>query len=95
LLPFVHTQRSGEPWPTLGQMIDSGKRVVVLMENHGGGATYPWLLPGFDWVQDTPYDFASASAFSCARLRGRPSSPLLLVNHWLNRSVHGSVTLPR
>jgi len=85
LLPFVRIQLPGEPWPTLGQMIDSGKRVVVLMENHGGGASYPWLLPGFDWVQDTPYDFASAADFSCARFRGTPTSPLLLVNHWLNR----------
>ena len=26
LLPYVHTQRDGRPWPTLGQMIDSGRR---------------------------------------------------------------------
>ena len=56
LLPYVHTQVAGRPWPTLGQMIDSGRRVVVLMENHGGGTTYPWLMQGFDWVQDTPYE---------------------------------------
>ena len=55
LLPYVYAQKEGQPWPTLGQMIDSGKRVVVLMENHGGGKTYPWMLQGFDWVQDTPF----------------------------------------
>jgi hypothetical protein len=84
LLPYVHTQTPGEPWPTLGQMIDSGRRVVVLMEHRGGGSSYPWLLQGFDWVQDTPYDFASVSEFNCTRLRGAATSPLLLVNHWLN-----------
>jgi len=31
---------------------------------------------GFDWVQDTPYDFASASEFNCTRLRGSATSPL-------------------
>ena len=86
LTPMLHTQKEGEPWPTLGQMIDSGHRVVVLMENHGGGARYPQLLQGFDWVQDTPYDARTVSDFSCRRLRGKPSSPIFLINHWLNRA---------
>lgn len=84
LLPSVYTQAPGQPWPTLRQMIDSGRRLVVLMENHAGGATYPWLLPGFDWVQDTPFSNPTVADLSCARNRGSPSSPLLLVNYWLN-----------
>ena len=47
LLPYVYTPGDRRAWPTLGEMIDSGQRLVVLMENHGGGTTYPWLLPGF------------------------------------------------
>ncbi|MFI5425480.1 hypothetical protein [Aeromicrobium sp. UC242_57] len=46
LMPFVHTQKTGSPWPTLGSMISSGKRLVVLMENVGGGEKYPWMLDG-------------------------------------------------
>jgi hypothetical protein len=85
LMPYVYTPRWGQPWPTLEEMIDSGKRLVFLMEQHGGGARFPWLLSGFRWTQDTPYDNADLAAFeTCARLRGKPSSPLLLVNHWLN-----------
>ena len=85
LLSMVHTPVSGQPWPTLGEMIDSGHRLVVLAENRGGGTTYPWLLQGFDEVQDTPYDAKQASDFSCDRLRGPADAPLFLVNHWLNR----------
>jgi hypothetical protein len=85
LMPYVHTQPPGQPWPTLGQMIDSGRRVVVLMEDHGGGSTYPWLLQGFDWVQDTPYSNPTPAALSCALNRGSASNPLFLVNYWLNR----------
>jgi hypothetical protein len=85
LLKYVYTPTWGEPWPTLGQMIDSGKRLVFLMEQHGGGTRYPWLLQGFRWVQDTPFDNSSTDAFKgCPINRGRPSSPLLLLNHWLN-----------
>jgi hypothetical protein len=83
LLPYVHTQREGRPWPTLGQMIDSGRRVVVLMENHGGGTAYPWLLQGFDWVQDTPYENPTVADLSCRLERGSADDPILLVNHWL------------
>ncbi|HEY7043822.1 MAG TPA: hypothetical protein VH419_09160, partial [Nocardioidaceae bacterium] len=78
LLSYVHTQQTGGSWPTLGEMIASGRRLVVLMENHGGGSTYPWLLQGFDWVQDTPYDYTSPSQFSCRRYRGSAASPLFL-----------------
>lgn len=84
LLPFVHTQKEGQPWPTLEQMIDSGRRLVVLMENEDGGASYPWQMPGFTWAQDTPYSFRTADQFSCARYRGSSSSPLFLLNHWLS-----------
>ena len=80
-LAYAHTE--GAPWPTLRQMVDSGKRLLVLMENHGGGADYPYLHQGFDLVQDTPYTFQTAADFTCTPNRGSPQSPLLLVNHWL------------
>jgi hypothetical protein len=85
LLPYVHVQTSGQPWPTLGSMIDSGQRLVVFMERGDGGTKYPWLMPAFQWIQDTPYDNPTAESFDCSQLRGSPRNPLLLLNHWLNR----------
>lgn len=84
LLPYVTTHQVGRPWPTLGQMISTGKRVVVLMEHHGGGAEHPWLLQGWDQVQDTNYDSKTPDQLSCARNRGTAKSQLLLINNWLN-----------
>jgi len=86
LLPYVYTppgDSADATWPTLGQMVESGKRLVVLMENHGGGERYPWLLQGFDWVQDTPFFFRRPADFTCHRNRGRLDAPLFLVNHWI------------
>lgn len=83
LQPFVHHQREGEPWPSLGSMIDSGRRVVILMEKESGGQMHPWLLDGFAWVQDTPFLFRTPAAFSCAPNRGGADAPLFLVNHWI------------
>jgi hypothetical protein len=76
------------PWPTLGSMIDTGKRLVVLMEHQGGGTTYPFLLQGFDYVQDTGYSYPTAASFDCALNRGAATSPLFMVNHWLNNFSH-------
>ncbi len=88
LLSLVYTATPGKPWPTLRTMIDTNQRLVVLSENTGGGDKYPWLLQGFDWIQDTPYDAMKASDFSCELLRGSAEGSLLLVNHWLNRPQH-------
>ena len=65
-------------------MIGSGKRLLVLMENEGGGVQYPFLHQGFDLVQDTGYTYATVDDFDCAPNRGRKDADLFLVNHWLS-----------
>lgn len=84
LLPYVHTQRPGHLWPTLGQLIDSGHRLVVMMERHGGGSAAPWLLSAFDWVQDTSYTNPTVADLSCALNRGSADDPLFMINNWLS-----------
>jgi hypothetical protein len=55
---------------------------------------------GFRLVQDTPLGATRPTQLSCARFRGRPDSPLLMLNHWIppfpasvtrNQSIGGSV----
>jgi hypothetical protein len=87
LTSYVHTQEVGQPWPTLGEMISSGRRLVVLMENRGGGSEYPYLMQGFDLVQDTPFDATKKSQLSCALNRGSADDPIFLVNNWLNNAT--------
>ena len=84
LLPYVYTPAADGTWPTLGEMIDSGHRLVVLMEFHGGGDRWPWLIQGFDVVQDTPYLFDTPADFSCEPNRGPADASVFLVNHWID-----------
>jgi hypothetical protein len=79
---FVYTGRLDAELPTLQEMIDSGGRVVVAAENRSGGVEC--YHDAFELVQDTPFSYDSLEAFDCERNRGRPDSPLLLVNHWLS-----------
>lgn len=84
LAAYVHTQRPGEPWPTLREMVDSGRRVVFFMERRGGGEEHPWLLAANEWIQDTPFSFRAERDFTCAAFRGDPAAGLFLLNHWLS-----------
>ncbi len=85
LTRYVHTQAAGDPWPTLGQMIEDNDRLVVFSQRQAGGAAHPWLLQAFDWIQDTPYANPTPASLSCERLRGTDASPLLLINNFLTR----------
>ena len=81
----------GAPWPTLGEMVGAGRRLVILAEDEAGAA--PWYQLVYErLVQETPFTFASTAALtdparlpaSCRENRGEPSARLFLLNHWVN-----------
>jgi hypothetical protein len=86
----AYTWTAGAPAPTLRQLIEHKKNVVVMAE-HNGGATpsSPWYLSAYNsLLQDTQFKFGSMDELmapgSCALLRGHKDAPLLLLNHWLD-----------
>jgi hypothetical protein len=83
LLPYVATLPRDGPLPTLRAMITSGRRLVVLDERDGGEA--PWLQAGFLFLQNTSIEAFTESPDACDPGRGTPDSPLLVVNHWVDR----------
>lgn len=84
LEPMIATPpEPGEPWPTLGEMVQSGRRLVVIVEAGEPPPNAPWLVNGFTMTQDTPYTFRSVDEFSCAPNRGPETASLFLVNHWI------------
>jgi MFS family permease len=91
LTPYAFTPPTGDDWPTLREMIDSGHRLVLLAENHAGAA--PWYQLAYKrLVEETPFTFGSASlltgeshlAASCEPNRGPEGAPLFLINHWVS-----------
>jgi hypothetical protein len=76
------------PWPTLRELVDRDERVLVLAENHAGGA--PWIHRQPAVAQETPFHFTSAAQLadpaSCAPNRGGTKGSLFLVNHWVDTS---------
>ena len=84
LADYAYTHPRGTPWPTLRELIDSGKRVVLFEENQGGTPAYLHRAYA-DEMWDTPYSFMKREEFTCALGRGTKTNALFLVNHWLGR----------
>lgn len=78
----VYTHSAGSGWPTLGELSQSRQQLVVGAEFSGPPPN--WYHHAWDLYFDTPYDFDSQDAFSCASHRGEEQSELFLVNHWLS-----------
>ncbi|PWY97685.1 PLC-like phosphodiesterase [Testicularia cyperi] len=76
-------------WPTLGSMIDAGKRLVVFIDNSADVSSVDYILPEFQNVWENPYNQDSLP-FNCSIDRintGSDSSQLMyLVNHYLDSS---------
>ncbi|CAL1707846.1 unnamed protein product [Somion occarium] len=89
--PSIPTKQSD--WPTLGEFIDSGKRVIVFLD--AGADTdrsVPYILPEFPMIWETPFSVTDAS-FPCSV--DRTAGPLAttdhmyMINHSLNKDIFG------
>ena len=85
LYDYAYTWKPGAPAPTLRQMIETDKRLLVMAEEDGfpGG----WYQPGYvRLLKETPYDTATIAGLrsnaSCRPNRGKEANPLFLINHW-------------
>ncbi len=79
LLDRLWTYDTTKPPPTLREMVEARRTLLVLAEHNGG--TPAWYTKGYGIFQDTPYTFADAPAVQlrqeprsgrCAALRAQP-----------------------
>ncbi|MHC5256307.1 PI-PLC domain-containing protein [Streptomyces sp. UC4497] len=73
-----------KPWPTLGEMIDSGRRLVVFAEKADGPA--PWYRNFYRYGMETPFSFRSPDQMSCVPHRGGDDKRLFLLNHFITNN---------
>jgi hypothetical protein len=83
LLDYAAAFDRAQPLPTLGQLVGAGRRLIVFGEKRGGA--FPWYMPAFSFIQDTPLGNRQPADFRCARYRGNVDSPILMLNHWSDR----------
>lgn len=86
LVEFVHRHEPGTPFPTLGELVASGERLLVYAEEQGSPDS--WYQNAFaDTFTETPFTFDVATDFTCDPNRGREDHPLFLINHWVTTGI--------
>jgi len=84
LADLVYKGRTSPQLPTLREMVDSGGRILLVVEHRTAGAP-SWYRPAYtDLFQETPYQFKRPAEMSCAANRGGRSNPLFLINNWID-----------
>lgn len=83
LLPYVYTKPVYGAWPTLQQLIDSGKRLIVFSDENDA-------IPGLEWYHyvwhhsvETHYSVSNIDNFTCDYNRGNPNNDLFIFNHFV------------
>ena len=81
----VFTPTAGSPWPTLGEMIDANRRLVVFASLPDSGAD--WLLPRSSSVWETGSDWTTIPSMNCDPVVGDVSMPFSIVHHYIDDAV--------
>ncbi|KAG0083567.1 hypothetical protein BGZ93_006350 [Podila epicladia] len=85
LVAYSHAQKPGTAaWPTLSQMISSGKRLVSFIDS-GAAASVPWLMAEYDFVFETPYNIVTGAPYPCTIDRPKDQKkPMYVLNHFVS-----------
>ncbi|AZM49935.1 hypothetical protein DMB38_32835 [Streptomyces sp. WAC 06738] len=81
---FTPDDDPDKPWPTLGEMIDADRRLVVFAEKADGPA--PWYRNFYRYGMETPFSFRTPAEMTCAPNRGGEDKRLFLMNHFITNS---------
>lgn len=85
LLPYLHEQPLGAPWPTLREMIESGRRMVVFTES--ADVTLPWYHHAYSYGWDNDYANTTPADLDCVPNRGSGDNDVFILNHFLTAPV--------
>ena len=86
LTGYARGHTLGQPWPTLGRMIQSGERLVVFHadQTQTGGSAFDWMLDRFAWTWETPWDNVTSTDFGrCNADRGTQGNSIYVVDNYL------------
>ena len=102
ILPYAYIPASShdpsvlDSWPTLGELIANGTRLVAFLD-YGAADTVPYILPEFLYFWETPFDMTDPTFPECVidRPGGVVDDPALasermyIVNHYLDTEMLG------
>ncbi|KAF9360917.1 hypothetical protein BGX34_007415 [Mortierella sp. NVP85] len=93
---YLYTQPSGTTaWPTLAEMISSGKRLVNFVDS-GADASVPWLMAEYDFIFETPWLIQKGAEYPCTVDRPKDDrKQMYVLNHFISRSLGDNTDVPQ
>lgn len=82
---YCHKQPAKAPWPELGTLRKSGKRLIVFTDKPDHKGT--WLMSQWDHCVETPWKSTSTEDMPNRYGRGRKENSLFIVNHFVINPV--------
>jgi len=75
------------PWPTLEEMINENKRLVVFTDQDDASEQQKWYHYVWDFAVETHFTIHNPDEFNCDYNRGDPENDLFIFNHFITSSV--------
>ncbi|KAF8928109.1 PLC-like phosphodiesterase [Dissophora ornata] len=71
-------------WPTLAQMISSGKRLLSFLDS-GADGSVPWLMAEYNFIFETPWQIEKGAAYPCTVDRPKNQrKQMYVLNHFVS-----------
>ncbi|KAI9150337.1 PI-PLC X domain-containing protein 1 [Paramyrothecium foliicola] len=98
-LAYVPNHRlDKDQWPTLRQLIDANKRLIIFMDYYADTSKVPYILPNYDAYVETPFSPTKDNFFNCDIDRpnrgASADNRMIWANHNLNLKLFGSILVP-
>ena len=92
----THDESILDSWPTLGELISSGKRLVAFLDT-GASQDVPYILNEFSYFWETPFDTTDPSFLQCTidrpghlyQFPAVAKETMYISNHFLDTDVAG------
>lgn len=90
LMPYVYTHVNGTAWPTLQEMINLNKRLVLFSDVADASPTQGWYHYVWNFAVETHYSVNNVNDFTDAYNRGDSLNDLFIFNHFVTNGVTGT-----
>lgn len=90
LKTFLFAKDQFLPWPTLQEMIDSEKRLVVFSEADNAESGQDWYHYIWKYAVETEFSIHDTSEFTSNYNRGDSLNELFILNHFITNSLTGT-----
>lgn len=82
---YCYWQMPHTPWPTMGELRSSGKRLILFTDRPDGEENWP--MPLWKHCVETPWRVKSPDDFQAKYNRGQDTNALFIANHFITSPV--------